>query len=46
MPLEWTGRRKACFYGDSFLPATQGQRSKGRQDQTNNSNGSISKRHE
>jgi hypothetical protein len=26
-PLEWTGRRQACFDSNSFLPATQGQRS-------------------
>lgn len=26
MPLEWTGRRKACFYSDSFFSAAQGQR--------------------
>ena len=24
--LEWTGRRQVGFDGDSFLPATQGQR--------------------
>jgi hypothetical protein len=27
-PLEWTGRRRVCLDSNSFLPATQGQRSK------------------
>jgi hypothetical protein len=27
-PLEWTGHRQVVFDSDSFLPATQGQRSK------------------
>lgn len=26
-PLEWTGRRQACFDSNRFVPATQGQRS-------------------
>ena len=26
-PLEWTGRRRVCLDSNSFLPATQGQRS-------------------
>jgi len=30
-PLEWTDRRLVCFDCNSFMPATQGQRSKDQQ---------------